>query len=141
MTPAKDIISGCAATIQALRVHSSSSLSINHLEILFYIYLNDGITRQKLLERIPNVSPSTIKRHIKELCEVSWSKDYSSKIKHFGHNLIIETDDENDFRIKHLHLNEKGHLIIKTVVHKMQDCADDLPEGFELNSYTHEERY
>ncbi len=127
MTPEEDIITGCVTAIQALRVNSATHLSMNHYELLFYVFLHDGITRQEIINRIPKAKPTSIKRYIKDLL--------------VEHDLIVETDGKDDFRLKHLHLNEKGHQIIKTVVTKMQECARcasciNTEPGIE--QYTHE---
>ncbi len=112
MTPEEDVITGCVAAIQALRAASASHLSMNHYELLFYIFLHDGISRNEIIKRIPQAKPSSIKRYINELLT--------------EHTLLIETNSDEDFRIKHLHLSEKGHQIIKTVTNKMQECATCL---------------
>ena len=122
MTPEEEIISACVSAIQALRVNSATHLSMNHYELLFYIYLHDGITRQELIHRIPQAKPSSIKRYVKDLLT--------------EHTLLVETDSSEDFRVKHLHLNEKGHRIIKTVVNKMQACASSLTTDSELDQYS-----
>ncbi|MGH1538500.1 MAG: hypothetical protein ACRBDX_10730 [Gammaproteobacteria bacterium] len=123
MTPEEDIITGCVTAIQALRANSATHLSMNHYELLFYIFLHDGITRQEIINRIPNAKPSSIKRYIKDLL--------------VEHTLLVETDSNEDFRIKHLHLNEKGHQIIKTVVNKMQECATCLKTEPILEQFAH----
>ena len=112
MTAEEDVIAGCIAAIQSLKGHATAQLSMNHYELLFYIFLRDSITRNELIEQVPLVSPTTVKRYVKELMN--------------DHNLLTETENENDFRVKHLHLTEKGHQIIKTIVSKMQDCASCL---------------
>lgn len=122
MTPEEDIISGCVAAIQALRENAAAHLSMNHYEILFYIFLHDGITRHELISRIPQAKSSTIKRYVKDLM--------------MEHTLLVETDSKDDYRVKHLHLNERGHLIIKTVVSKMQECATCLKTGPDLDLYS-----
>lgn len=99
MTPEEDIITGCVTAIQALSANSAAHLSMNHYELLFYIYLHDGITRQEIINRIPQSKPSSIKRYINDLL--------------IEHTLLVETNSDEDFRVKHLHLNENGHRIIK----------------------------
>jgi DNA-binding MarR family transcriptional regulator len=122
MTPEEDIITGCVTAIQALRANSAAHLSMNHYELLFYIYLHDGITRQEIINRIPQSKPSSIKRYINDLL--------------IEHTLLVETNSDEDFRVKHLHLNENGHRIIKTVVNKMQECATCLKTNLELEPFT-----
>lgn len=121
MTPEEDIISGCITAIQALRANSATHLSMNHYELLFYIFLHDGITRKELINRVPQAKSSSIKRYIKDLL--------------FDHTLLVETDSKEDYRVKHLHLNERGRQIIKTVVSKMQECATCLKTDSELEQY------
>lgn len=121
VTVEEDVIAGCISAIQALRGHAAAQLSMNHYELLFNIYLYDGITRNELIDQIPQVSATTIKRYVKELMN--------------DLDLITETDSEDDFRVKHLHLNQKGHQIIKTVVSKMQDCATCLKTDQDLGLY------
>jgi len=121
MTPEEDIISGCVSAIQALRTNAATHFSMNHYEILFYIFLHDGITRQELIDRVPQAKPSTIKRHVKDLL--------------IDHTLLVETDSKEDYRVKYLHLNERGHRIIKTVVSKMQECATCLKTDSNLEQY------
>ncbi len=123
MTPEEDIISGCVSAIQALRANSAAHLSMNHYELLFYIFLHDGITRQELINRVPQAKPSSIKRYVKDLLT--------------EHTLLVETDSHEDFRVKHLHLNEKGHRIIKTVASKMQECTSCLKSEPELEQYSY----
>ena len=127
MTPEEDIITGCVTAIQALRANSAAHLSMNHYELLFYIYLHDGITRQEIINRIPKAKPTSIKRYIKDLL--------------IEHTLLVETDCNEDFRVKHLHLNEKGHRIIKTVVSKMQECATCLKTGSEFEQSVYRKSY
>lgn len=114
MTAEEDVIAGCIAAILALQAHSAAQLSMNHYLILFYIFLQDGITRTELIEKIPNAKRETIRRQVKDLME-----EYA---------LLVDTENEEDFRVKHLHLTEKGFQIIKTVVTKMQDCATCLKD-------------
>lgn len=116
MTPEQDIIAGCIAAIEALQNDGSASLSFNHMQILMHIFLNKGISRKELRERIKNSSKEAIQRHTKELlCE---------------HKYISETESKQDSRYKHLHLTEEGYKVIITVVKKMQDCATCLKPGY-----------
>jgi DNA-binding MarR family transcriptional regulator len=116
MTPEQDIIAGCIAAIEALQTTGSASLSFNHMQILMYIFLNDGISRKELRERISISSKEVIQRHTKDLL--------------YGHGYISETESDLDSRYKHLHLTEEGYNVIITVVRKMQDCATCLKPGY-----------
>ena len=121
MTAEEDVIAGYIAAIQALRGHSAAQMCMSHYEFLFYIFLNDGITRNELIDQVPLVSATTMKRYIKELI--------------YEYDLLTETENDNDIRVKHLHLTEKGHQIIKIFVGKMQDCANDLRTASNINIY------
>ncbi|MGI9227346.1 MAG: hypothetical protein ACR2PU_01005 [Gammaproteobacteria bacterium] len=123
MTAEEDVIAGCIAAIQALRGHSAAQLSMNHYELLFYIFLHDGITRNELIAQVPLVSATTMKRYVKELI--------------YEYDLLTEIENDNDIRVKHLHLTEKGHQIIKIFVGKMQDCSNDIRETYGMNIYGH----
>ena len=114
VTAEEDIIAGCITAIHALQDHAVAQLSMNHYLILFYIFLHDGITRSSLIDQIPNAKKETIRRQVKELIEES--------------GLLTETENEDVYRIKQLHLTENGHQIIQTVVQKMQDCATCLKD-------------
>ena len=114
MTAEEDVIAGCIAAILALQQHSAAQLSMNHYLILFYVFLNDGITRTELIEQLPNAKKETIRRQVKDLIEEN--------------QLLTESENEMDYRTKHLHLTENGHKIISTVVQKMQDCATCLKD-------------
>ncbi len=106
------IIANCVDTIRALRAHSSLSITMNHIEILFIIFLNDKITRNDLATRIPKLTHTTVKRYVKDLIH--------------EHELVTETDCEEDFRLKHLHISERGHQLIATVVNNVKKCATKL---------------
>ena len=123
VTAEEDVIAACIAVIQALRGQSVAQLSMSHYELLFYVFLHDGITRNELIDQIPPVSATSMKRYVKELMNEQ--------------NLITETESESDFRVKHLHLTEKGYQIIKTIVDKMQDCATCLKSNPERELNTH----
>lgn len=116
MSPEKEIIAGCIAAIDALQNEGSAALSFNHMQILMYIFLNDGISRKELRELIKNSSKEIIQRRTKDLlCE---------------HRYISETESDHDSRYKRLHLTEEGYNVIITVVKKMQDCATCLKPGY-----------
>jgi len=117
----QEIISGCVATIHALKKHIAASLTLNHMEILFYVFLKDGITRKELLDQIPKASKEMIQRYVKDL---------------LTHELLTEIENENDYRYKHLHINEKGSEIIDTVFYKMQECATCMKVDSDINLFT-----
>ena len=126
------IVAGCLATIQTLRIYTHSTLTIRHLEILLYIYLHEGITRQRLQEFLPELSESSIRRYIEQLGKVQWKESYA-KAQGIQHNLIREIRGD-DSRYKHLYLNESGRKVILMITEKMRDSMKclELPQNLTL---------
>ena len=89
-------------TIKILKQNSSLGFCLSHLEILITVYLNDGITRQDLMSCIKNVSPTTLKRYVKDMVS--------------EYEYISETCSVHDTRIKQLHITGKGKLLIKIIL-------------------------
>ena len=102
LTAEEDVIAGCIAAILALQQHSAAQLSMNHYLILFYVFLNDGITRTELIEQLPNAKKETIRRQVKDLIEEN--------------QLLTETENEMDYRTKHLHLLSQLNVIAYLMV-------------------------
>ena len=127
----REIMTGCLATLQTLRVNCVPTINIRHLEIVIHIFLNPGITRQELTEQVPELSESSLRRYIKELTNVSWRDSYGGAIDTPNHNLIRIEDSNTDMRFKHLYLTDSGMAMMNTVAKKLQDsmsCLDISPK-------------
>ena len=122
MNDNQQLISGCLATIKTIRNSTSSSITIRHLEILFHIYLREGITRQQLQEVLPEISETSLRRYIDQLGKASWKQNYRDA-QGVKLNLIREELGE-DSRYKHIYLNDEGRDIIQSVIYKMLDSME-----------------
>ena len=122
----REVIVGCLATLQTLRIHSSPTITMRHLEIVIHIFLQPGITRQELTNKIPAISESSLRRYIKELCKVSWKDSYSEASNTPSHNLIRIEESENDQRVKPLYLTEAGSEMMNSIVKKLQDSMSSF---------------
>ncbi len=111
----EEIILSCwKDAIQAVKMRSSlgPGFCLSHLEILITVCLNDGITRNNLIKRIAAISPTTIKRYVKDLVN--------------GYEYITETNSDGDSRIKHLHISERGQQLIDIMVNKARKWIPTL---------------
>ncbi len=97
-------------TIKEVKKSASLGFCLSHLEILITVYLNDGITRQNLINSIENVSPTSLKRYVKDM------------VNEYGY--INESSHNEDSRIKLLHISEKGQKLVEVIL-KMS-CNEDL---------------
>ena len=102
----KFVISGCITSIQTFKKYSTANICISHLEILFTIFANDGITRNALTEKINTVSSTTMKRYVRDLVS--------------GYGLVVESSCKHDSRLKHLHLSSKGNEAISSIILVLQ---------------------
>ena len=75
------------------------------------IYQNEGITCTKIINRLTNLAPSTIKRHVCDL-----KKTHHVTDKRLGLDLIREEHDPNDGRLKHLYVNENGIKVCEELI-------------------------
>ena len=89
-------------TIKEVKKSASLGFCLSHLEILITVYLNDGITRQNLIESIQNVSPTSLKRYVKDMVN---EYDY-----------IYESCHNEDSRIKQLHISGKGQKLVDIIL-------------------------
>ncbi len=106
------------AGIRAVRKIVTSNFSMCHMEVLFMVYLNKGITRGALAELMSYQSASTTYRCVSDLTEHPWKINQVARPS--GHRLLTEVDDENDRKLKHLQLNEKGIRVTNEVFENMR---------------------
>lgn len=122
----KELITACLVTLKGIRSSTSSSITIRHIEILFYIYLHEGITRNELQSYLPEISETSLRRYIDQLGSAQWKQSYKAA-QGIKLNLIREEVGE-DLRYKHIYLNHDGREMICSVINKMLDgfAASDV---------------
>lgn len=105
----KSIIANRIKAIQCLRTSSSRDLSTVHVEILFLVFVKDRLTRQDLIQNIPNVSEATVKRYVAELI----------------HDYVYVKEDlsENDNRKKYLSLSDCGAKLIQKEINNIKELV------------------
>jgi len=119
MTETEQLITGCLATFKTIKGKTTSLITIRHLEILFHIYLHEGITRQELHKSLPGLSETSLRRYIDQLGKSEWKVNYKESQ---GIKLdLIREEFGDDTRYKHIYLNESGRNLITSIVRKMVD--------------------
>jgi len=123
----REALVGCLVTLRALRVHCPPTLTIRHLEIAIWIFLQSGITRKDLSRLLPELSEPSLRKYISDLQKTSWRDSYGGACGKAQFNLVKVEERESDYRYKHLHLTDTGHEMMKTIAMKMADvtpCVD-----------------
>ena len=95
---------GC---IHAAQNFVDKSISAHHLDVLFLIALNEGITRTEISDALDTTIKST-NRYVGDLTQYAYDRDKKTSAKKIGFNLIHEVNDPKDSKIKHLYLTDKG---------------------------------
>ena len=103
-------------------------LNTYHLDILFLIFLHEGITRKMIHEELnkevieqpaEKLSMTTTNRYVGDLTAWSYDRGRNSKLRRRGFDLVSEVDDENDQRVKRLYLNDKGLQLCETLASRV----------------------
>ncbi len=107
---------GC---VHAAQEFVSKTFNAHHLDILFLISLNEGITRKEINKALTPQSLTTTKRYVGDLTQYSFDRDRQSKQRLPGFDLIHEIEDEFDSKTKHLYLNERGQELCAVLANRV----------------------
>lgn len=119
MTDNQQVVTACLATLKTIKQSTTSLLTIRHLEILLYVYLHEGITRQDLHNYLPGLSETSLRRYVDQLGKAEWKINYKDSQ---GVQLdLIREEYGDDNRYKHIFLNQAGRTLVQLVVQKLLD--------------------
>ena len=109
---------GC---IRAAQNFVSKAINAHHLDILFIIALNPGITRGEINKMLPKQSMSTTKRYVGDLTTYCYDRDKIGGGRKPGFGLIEERQDDNDLKLKHLYLTDKGTMLCESLANRVME--------------------
>ena len=86
------------------KILNKYALGIAHLKVINLISTHKGITISELLDKL-RITKQSLNRVLKELNEIK---------------ILIYRQDKNDFRIKHVFLNEKGENLSDEIYYEQK---------------------
>ncbi len=107
--------------VQAVQNFISKAINAHQLDILLIIALNPGITRVEINKMLPKQSMSTIKRYVGDLTIYCYDRDKIDGRRKPGFGLIEEKQDDNDLKLKHLYLTEKGTVLCESLANLVME--------------------
>ncbi|QMU61807.1 MAG: hypothetical protein GKR92_08890 [Gammaproteobacteria bacterium] len=111
-----DKLRGC---IHAAQQFVNKTFNAHHLDILFLISLQKGITRKQINEALAPQALTTTKRYVGDLTKYAFDRDRDNKQRLPGFDLIYEEENEFDSKTKHLFLNERGEKLCGVLANRV----------------------
>ena len=108
-------LKGC---IHATHLFVDKTISAHHLDVLFLIALNEGITRSEIKEEF-QLPSGTMYRYVGDLTQYAYDREKESSARRPGFNLVCEVEDPKDSKIKHLFLTDKGREFCEMLANRV----------------------
>jgi len=112
---------GC---IKEAQKYVKKTFNSHHLDLLFFIAENEGVTRNEINAEFRE-SMSTTKKYVAELRQQGRKAEGSTR-RLPGFDLIHEIADEHDNKVKHIYLNERGMHLCETLADRVLNQQSKL---------------